>query len=168
MTRVVIVGELYNADLTIGGGPIVPPGSPPGIWGGPPLYPDQGLPGWQPRPSHPIAPGGRPPGIWGGPPAYPDQGLPGAPPGYWGGVAPPYPDIGGPGGQPHPSHPWVPGRPPGIWGGPPMYPDQGLPPMPTEPPDPPADKPPPEEGGWGFWADISSWVYKPAGAGPKG
>jgi hypothetical protein len=46
MTRVVIVGEIYHADLSIGGGPIVPPGQPPGIWGGPPLYPDQGLPGW--------------------------------------------------------------------------------------------------------------------------
>ena len=112
MTRVVIVGEIYNADLSIGGGPIYPPpgiwpspghpahpiapGTPPGIWGGPPAYPDIGGPGWQPRPSHPIAPGS-PPGIWGGPPLYPDQGLPGAPPGYWGGVAPPYP-----------THPWVP------------------------------------------------------------
>jgi hypothetical protein len=40
--------------------PIVLP--PLGIWGGPPLYPDQGLPGPQPRPEHPIAlpPGGQP------------------------------------------------------------------------------------------------------------
>jgi hypothetical protein len=110
MTRIVIVGEMYNADLSIGGGPIPPsPGQPthpwvpppPGYWGGvAPPHPDQGLPGSQPHPSHPIAPGGRPPGIWGGPPLYPDQGLPGAPPGYWGGVAPPYPDQGLPGPQP--------------------------------------------------------------------
>ena len=116
MTRVVIVGEIYNADLSIGGGPIYPGGSPshpwvppspgspshpiynpaypahpiynppPGIWGGPPLYPDQGLPGSQPHPSHPIAPGGQPPGIWGGPPLYPDQGLPQPPTGP---IAPP-------------------------------------------------------------------------------
>jgi hypothetical protein len=96
----------------------LPQPPPPGYWGGvAPPYPDQGLPGWQPRPSHPIAPGGRPPGYWGGvAPPYPDQGLPGAPPGYWGGVAPPYPDHG------------LPGHPPplGIWGG-------GNVPMPTPP-----------------------------------
>jgi hypothetical protein len=97
------------------------PQPPLGIWGGPPLYPDQGLPGsqpgidntlpgWQPRPSHPIAPGGRPP--------YPSQG-----PGF-------------------PTHPIAPGgTPPGIWGGPPLYPDQGLPgPQPT--PTPPIYLPP--------------------------
>jgi hypothetical protein len=106
MTKVVIVGEIYNADLSIGGGPIYPgagypshpwvPPSPPGFWGGvAPPYPDQGLPpggvGVWPspgHPTHPIAPGGPPPGIWGG--------------------APPYVDIGGPGSQPHPSHPiWI-------------------------------------------------------------
>ena len=65
MTRVIFVGEMYNADLSVGGGPIIPPGAPPGYWGGvaPPL------------PTHPIAPGGPPPG-------------------YWGGVAPPYPSTG--------------------------------------------------------------------------
>jgi putative membrane protein len=98
MTRIVIVGEIYNADLSIGGGPIYPPVQPPGIW------PSPG------HPAHPIAPGGQPPGYWGGvAPPYPDQGLPGAPPGYWGGVAPPYPDQGLPGAQPGvPAHPWVP------------------------------------------------------------
>jgi hypothetical protein len=103
MTRIVIVGEIYNADLSIGGGPVYPPGSPPGYWGGvAPPYPDQGLPGSQPHPSHPIAPGGRPPGYWGGvAPPYPDQGLPGAPPGYWGGSNP-HPDQGLPGPQPPP------------------------------------------------------------------
>ena len=105
MTRIVIVGELYNADLSIGGGPVYPPSQPPGIW------PSPG------HPAHPIAPGGRPPGIWGGPPLYPDQGLPGSqpypdqglpgvPPGYWGGVAPPHPDQGLPAGQGGvPTHP---------------------------------------------------------------
>ena len=151
MTRIVIVGEIYNTDLSIGGGPIypgapgspshpwVPPsGSPPGYWGGvAPPYPDQGLPGSQPRPSHPIAPGGRPPGIWGGPPLYPDQGLPGGgqqPPGYWGGVAPPHPDQG------------LPGQPPGYWGGSSPHPDQGL----------PGPQPPP--GG----TEVPEDVYTPA------
>jgi hypothetical protein len=148
MTRVVIVGEIYNADLSVGGGPIPPsPGQPPGYWGGvAPPYPDQGLPGGQPHPSHPIAPGGRPPGYWGGvAPPYPDQGLPGSqphpshpiapggqPPGYWGGVAPPYPDQG------------LPGVPPGFWGGvAPPYPDQGLPVGQSGTPVPPELMPPP-------------------------
>jgi hypothetical protein len=149
MTRIVIIGEIYNADLSIGGGPIPPsPGQPPGIWGGAPPYVDIGGPGWQPRPSHPIAPGGRPPGIWGGPPLYPDIGGPGSqpgpshpwvppgpgqPPGYWGGVAPPYPDQGLPGSQPHPSHPIAPGgQPPGYWGG-------VAPPFPAHPMVPPTE-----------------------------
>jgi hypothetical protein len=136
MTRVVIVGELYNADLTVGGGPILPGAPPPGIW------PSPG------HPAHPIAPGGRPPGIWGGAPPYPDQGLPGQPPGYWGGVAPPTA-----------GHPIAPGgRPPGIWGGPPLYPDQGLPgappgiwPSPGYPTHPIAPGGPPP----GFWGGVS-------------
>ena len=34
MTRVVFVGEMYNADLSVGGGPIIPAPQPPlGIWG---------------------------------------------------------------------------------------------------------------------------------------
>ena len=102
MTRVVIVGEIYNADLSIGGGPIYPPPGSPG------------------SPTHPWVP----------PPPYPSHPIQGVPPGYWGGVAPPYPDQGLPPGSPGaPSHPWVPpqGTPPGIWGGPPLYPDQGLP-----------------------------------------
>jgi hypothetical protein len=118
MTDVVFVGKLYNAGLEVGGGPVYPPaqppgiwpspghpahpiapGTPPGIWGGPPLYPDQGLPGAPPgiwpspgHPAHPIAPGGRPPGIWGGPPLYPDQGLPQPPLGIWGGGNVPMPN----------------------------------------------------------------------------
>ena len=100
MADVVFVGKLYNADLSIGGGPVYP-----------------GAPG---SPSHPWVPPGN----------YPSHPIQGVPPGYWGGVAPPYPDQGLPPGSPgSPSHPWVPpqGTPPGIWGGPPLYPDQGLP-----------------------------------------
>ena len=74
MTRVVIVGEIYNADLSIGGGPVYPPrpGGPvdPG-WGvTPPVDPGYGRPGWSPvdpgwghTPGHP---GNRPPGSWTG------------------------------------------------------------------------------------------------------
>lgn len=94
MTKVIIVGEIYNAGLEIGGGPIIPPGggaSPPlGIWGGPwqPPHPSQG-PGF---PTHPIAPGGPPLGTWGGvAPPHPDQGLPQPPLGTWGGGNVPYP-----------------------------------------------------------------------------
>ena len=118
MTKIIIVGEAYYSDLRPDQGL---PGQPPGIWGGPPLYPDIGGPGWQPRPGHPIAPGGRPPGIWGGPPTYPDQGLPGQPPGYWGGVAPPHPDQGlppsGVGVWPSPGQPSHPMAPPteAVW-----------------------------------------------------
>jgi hypothetical protein len=91
-------------------------GSPPGIWGGAPSYPDQGLPGVPPgiwpspgHPAHPIAPG-RPPGIWGGPPHYPDQGLPGQPPGIW-----PSPGV--------PTHPiYVPINPPPVDGVAPEHP----------------------------------------------
>jgi hypothetical protein len=72
MTKIIIVGEAYYSDLSVGGGPIYPPDQPPGIWPSP-GHPDQGLPpsgvGVWPspgRPTHPIAPGGKPPGIWGG------------------------------------------------------------------------------------------------------
>jgi hypothetical protein len=78
--------------------PIAPGGRPPGIWGGPPLYPDIGGPGPQP-------PTGVPPGIW---------GPPQMPPGFWGGGM-------GPGvqPQPHPDHtlpkPPDPVEPPVEW-----------------------------------------------------
>ena len=109
MTRIVIVGEMFYSDLSVGGGPM--PGGP---------YPDQGLPGRPPgRPSHPIYNPAYPDqGLPGRPPGYPDQGLPGVPPGFWGGVAPPYPSQGLPGGQPYPDQ-GLPGSQP--------YPDQGLP-----------------------------------------
>jgi hypothetical protein len=107
MTRIVIVGEMFYSDLSVGGGPMPGGGGQPShpihYPGSPshpiynPAYPDQGLPGGQP---------------------YPDQGLPGVPPGFWGGQNP-HPDQGLPGGSGgSPSHPWV---PPGN------YPDQGLP-----------------------------------------
>lgn len=60
--QVVLIGEASLTGVGIGGGPVIPPGSPPGIWGG----------GNVPMPNPPIAnvpgaPGYRPPlGIWGG------------------------------------------------------------------------------------------------------
>ena len=113
MTRVVIVGEIYNADLQIGGGPMpgyggqpshpwVPPGAGPGTPSHPIYIPGVG-------PAHPIVIPGTPPGQPGSPshpiyiPIGPDQGLPGQSP---------YPDQGLPPGQPGaPSHPWVPPAP---------------------------------------------------------
>jgi len=70
-------------------------------------YPDQGLPGEQPIPSHPIF---YPPGTEPGAP-YPDQGLPGEQP---------YPDQGLP---PFPSHPIV------------LPPEGEVPPGPEVPPE---------------------------------
>jgi hypothetical protein len=147
MTRVVIVGEMYNADLSIWGGPgpVQPPsGGPPGIWGG----------GNVPMPTPPIAPGGPPPWVshpippvvWPNPPG---QG-PGNPPGFWGGTPPNYIDIGGPGQQP-PS-----GSPPGIWGGanqpfptPPIFIPPGMPP--ATPPEGPID--------WKTaWSPQTGWI----------
>jgi hypothetical protein len=83
--------------------PIVTPptGKPPGIWGGPPLYPDQGLPGPQPRPEHPITlppyePGGPPVQIWPSPghPSHPIVIPPPPPPPAGEAVKPP-PEGGG-------------------------------------------------------------------------
>jgi hypothetical protein len=69
MTRVVIVGEIFNADLSVGGGPA--PGGP--NWSGP-VDPGFGggwtglHPGNRPPGSYPGGhPGNRPPGSWGGP-----------------------------------------------------------------------------------------------------
>ena len=74
MTKVVIVGEIYHADLSIGGGPVYP-GYP--IWGGPPLYPDQGLPpGYPGAPSHPWVPPGQGP-------SHPIHGMPPGPSHPW-------------------------------------------------------------------------------------
>jgi len=103
---------------------VIPLGSGHGIWGGPPMYPDQGLPA-------------QPPGYWGGvAPPYPDQGLPGGQggrpsqpiyhPGHPDHGLPAYPDQGLPGGSGgHPAHPiHIPG-----------VPDQGLPEPTPVPPD---------------------------------
>ena len=83
MTRVVIVGEIYNADLSVGGGPVYPPQS------GGPVDPGYGRPGWSPADpgygqGHPIGghPGNRPPGSWDG--THPGN----RPPGSWGGERP--------------------------------------------------------------------------------
>ena len=74
MARVVIIGEIYNAGLEIGGGPM--PGGP--GWGGP-VDPGYGRPGWSPvdpgygRPDWAAGhPGNRPPGSWDG--NYPTGG----------------------------------------------------------------------------------------------
>ena len=80
MTRVVIVGEIYNAGLEVGGGPM--PGGP----GGLPNYPSQG-PGFPTNPIAPGGPGGQPPGG-----QHPSQG-----PGF-----PTNPIALPPGGQPVP------------------------------------------------------------------
>jgi hypothetical protein len=75
MTRVVIVGEIYNADVQVGGGPVYRPGGPtdPG-WGvTPPTDPGYGRPEWE-RP--PYVWGQRPPHVGGGPvyPGHPTGG----------------------------------------------------------------------------------------------
>jgi hypothetical protein len=169
---VTIIGVMTYSDLSVGGGPmpggpypshpIAPGGSPPGIWGGPPLYPDQGLPGPQPpgppgiwpspgHPAHPIAPGGRPPGIWGGPPLYPDQGLPGPQP------IPTPPIYLPPGTIPgtKPEHPIY--IPPSIW------PSPGVPshPIVLPPPGSPPDQKPEVLANWDVkaaWTPNSGWV----------
>jgi hypothetical protein len=179
MTKVIFVGEMYYSDLSIGGGPIIPPaapGYPSHPWVPPPPYPDQGLPPvspgypshpwvppsagapgypshpWVPPqpgvPTHPIAPGGRPPGIWGGPPLYPDQGLPGPQP------IPTPPIYLPPGTIPgHPEHPIY--IPPSIW------PSPGVPTHPIVlPPAGSGEKPEVLEN-WNattIWTPESGWV----------
>lgn len=146
---VTIIGELYDNRLTIGGGPIIPPTQPPGIW------PSPGYP------AHPIAPGGPPPSvqhpivlppnsIWPGVPAHPIVIVP--PGSIWPGV---------------PTHPIVlplppeAGQPPGIWpGGHPEHPIVIPPDKPTEPPDTSA-------GGDWVYSPVYGWVWVPAGSGGK-
>ena len=137
MTRIVIVGEMYYSELSIGGGPM--PGGQPG-------RPDQGLPGGSGgQPSHPIYHPGHPDH---GLPAFPSQGLP-----------------GGSGGQPshpiyHPGHPdhGLPAFPsqglPGGGGQPPR-PDNTLPPGGET--VPPETLPPPA----GYEDQIVVAVYQP-------
>jgi hypothetical protein len=141
--------------------PIAPGGRPPGIWGGPPNYPDQGLPGPQPTPGWP--PVAMPPIYYPGAPGRPPGVISGGP-----GSLPPWvmPPIA-PGGQPG-------GQPPGIWGGkPPEWVDNTLPPdqpvagwpptiMPPifYPPDvPPVEEPPEGPVEWHTgWTPEKGWV----------
>ena len=84
-------------------------------------------------------------------------------------ILPDTPPSAGPPG--HPEHPiW---GPPGISlpPGPGFPPVAGhplpIPPVDTIPPPPEGEKPPPADGGWGYWGDpVNSWVYKP-GPGQK-
>lgn len=82
MTRIVIVGEMFYSDLSVGGGPM-PPSA------GGPVDPGYGRPGWSPvdpgygRPDWaPGHPGNRPPGSWDG--THPGN----RPPGSWDGSRP--------------------------------------------------------------------------------
>ena len=137
--KVIIIGEVYDADLSVGGGPIMPPAQPPGIW------PSPGYP------AHPIAPGGPPPVV--SPPIY-------YPPGIW-------PSPGHPA-HPIVLPPYEPGGPPvTIWPSPgrPSHPIV----MPEPPPPPEeGGKPPPDDGGWGYHPEYG-WGYFPAPGepGPK-
>jgi hypothetical protein len=173
MTKVVIVGEIYNAGLEIGGGPIYPPGQPPGIWpspghpahpiapGGPPpgIWPSPPVGIWPSpgHPAHPIAPGGPPPGIW-PPPVYPDQGLPQPPLGIWGGGNAPMPTPPiylPPGTIPglKPEHPIY--IPPSIW------PNPGVPTHPIVLPPPGSEDKPEIAENWDattLWTPTSGWV----------
>jgi hypothetical protein len=104
---------------------------PPVINGGPPLYPDAGLPPGGAHPSHPIQPTY---------PVDPGYGLP-VPPTVW--PQPPRPPHVWPPPQPvHPSHPIYLPEPPHVSGQPPR-PDQGpvMPPGSVWPPLPPAIPP---------------------------
>jgi hypothetical protein len=110
-----------------------------GVGGGPIIPPEGGS-------------GGDGDHIWGPTdprPTNPISGIPGLP-----GYEPPGTGTWPPQRPPHPAHPIVTPPPGGGIEGPP---DGGAP-----PPDG-MDKPPPADGGWGYWADpaVNSWVYKP-------
>ena len=90
-------------------------------------------------------------GVGGGP-ILPDTPPPSGPPG-----TPEHPIWGPPGITlpPGPGFPPVAGHP------------LPIPPVDTIPPPPEGEKPPPADGGWGYWGDpVNSWVYKP-GPGQK-
>lgn len=90
--QVVLIGEAFLTNVGIGGGPIIPPGQPPGIWGP-----------TDPRPTPPIhwGPGGEvggPPVIGGGPiipvpPETPNVPPPGSPPLIIAGTTPTHPMV---------------------------------------------------------------------------
>ena len=77
--RVVFIGDASLTGLGVGGGPIVPPGQPPGGGGQPPGYPTFPIAGYPdfPYPSQPIYrpgyPGGSPPPSL-RPPEQPPEG----------------------------------------------------------------------------------------------
>lgn len=82
----------FRGTISIDGGPPRPfvangVTEPLTIWGGPPPYPDHGLPGDQPRPEHPIF---YPPGIWPSP-GHPAHPIVIVPPGAIDGAHPEHP-----------------------------------------------------------------------------
>lgn len=162
---VVIQGELWRTDLSVGGGPVLPegpgetpPGSPPSIWPGVPTHPivippDFIAPGY---PAHPIV---IPPVIWPSPghPAHPIV------------IPPDLPVFG----DAHPEHPIVIPPPTSIWPG-------GTP---THPIVLPPDSPPEPMPNWqvkAYWTEENGWgvalipteshpgVPTPSAAAPKG
>jgi hypothetical protein len=166
--KVIIVGEVYYADLGVGGGPVFPPAQPPGIWPPPGGMPVPTPPIYYPPvfPAHPIVlppPGGPPVAM---PPIYYPPTVGGGP------ILPPQPPVGiwpPPGGPVFPAHPIVlpPPSPPGIWPppgvvSPPIYYPPtvgGGPILPPEPPDKPPE--PPAGGGKGQWTYVPGlgWVW---------
>jgi hypothetical protein len=142
MTKVVIVGEIFNAGLYPGGGPM--PG-----YGDRPVDPGYSPPWARPGGGGgPVDPGYSPP--WARPGGGPvDPGY--SPP--WARPQPPYPDNSLPGSQPHPDNS-LPGQQPGIWGPndprptPPIY---IGPPVPAPEPEMPIQ--------WhSAWTPSTGWV----------
>jgi hypothetical protein len=140
---------MYDPSLSIGGGPVYPPGGSGGE-----------------HPAHPIAPGGPPPGVW--VPTFPTNPIV-IPPGFIDGVHPAHPIVIPPPPTPgHPAHPIV--IPPEIWP-PDARPEHPIvipppptvyPPLPTHPiviPDPPA--PPQVLENWNvvcYWTEEGGWA----------
>jgi len=178
---ITIVGKAYLPE--VGGGPIIPPGQPPGIWPPPGVvtppiyYPPAQPPGIWPPPGVVTPPIFYPPEIWPTPPAKPPLGIWGggplpvpAPPiyypplGIWGGpiIPPPQPGVPAhpiviplpPDSDLKPEHPIV--LPPGTVPGVPAHPIVIVPPAPPEG----GSKPPPPEGGWGYSPEYG-WGYFP-------
>jgi hypothetical protein len=181
---VVIIGEMYDPTLSIGGGPM-PGGRPPYVDIGFPMpqppWPSQ-PPSWSPvHPSHPIA-NPWPPYVDAGPPGpQPGQpplgiwGPPQMPPGYWGGGMGPGVKPQPPAGA-HPEHPiYIPAPPTSPPGSPPIA--VQLPVFPWTPSHPivlpPEVTPPPVEGQppieWKVaWTPTTGWIVVgvPSGAHP--
>jgi hypothetical protein len=187
--KVVIVGEVYDPELGIGGGPIIPsvPGKPPGIWGGgnepfptPPIYipvppPSGGGPD-DPHPEHPIYIPVYPahPIVIPIPPKPPSDAHPEHPIVYPPVVWPPLPPLGiwGPT-DPRPTPPiYIPAPTPPTGGEKPEHPIY-IPVYPAHPivlppdgekPEPPPGMVNPPTGARGFWAyseTYGCWVFVP-------